>query len=484
MKLWGGRFSKEPDRLFFDFSSSIETDSHLWREEILQNAAYTEALFRSGILTEKEKQDILCGLKELYLQALDGKSFWNEQDEDIHSAVERSLYEIVGEAALKIHTGRSRNEQIATDLRLYLKRKIVDIARGITLVHSSILKKAFKHIDDILPGYTHLQRAQPVRLAHHLLSWFFMLKRDFDRFVSAYKKMDFCPLGSGAIAGNSFGIDRFFLSEALGFKEPLQNSIDAVSDRDFVLHFLSQSANLSLHLSRFSEELVLWSTAEFNFVEVGEEFCTGSSLMPQKKNPDSLELIRAFAGRVIGAWVQVATVLKALPMSYNRDLQEDRSYACSVAESIETVLRIFSEVVDSLVFKTGNMLEASKDEYLLVTEMADYLVRKGIPFRKAHEISGRVVKLSEEKGLLPSQLAIEDLKSISPEFEEDYYEIFDALKAVDRKNSYGGTSKESVLEQLRIASEILDREKEWVVKQEEKQKAVFEMLFGSQDSGL
>ncbi|MCX7832131.1 MAG: argininosuccinate lyase [Actinobacteria bacterium] len=484
MKLWGGRFSEEPDKAFLEFSSSIATDSYLWREEILQNAAYVYALNDAGILTDEEKRTIIDALRNMYLNTSAGRPFWSREDEDIHSAVERSLFELIGESALKVHTGRSRNEQIATDLRLFLKRKILEINSGILSIHHSILEKARIHIDDVIPGYTHMQRAQPVRLAHHLLSWFFMLKRDFDRFVSARKKMDFCPLGSGALAGNSFGLNRKLISEMLGFKDPSQNSMDAVSDRDFVLHFLSQAVNLILHISRFSEEIICWNTKEFGFVEVGEKYSTGSSLMPQKKNPDSLELIRAFSGRVIGAWVQVATVLKSLPLTYNRDLQEDRVFACEISENMCTVLRIFSDVIRTLHFDVERMKEAASDEYLLATDIADYLVRKGVPFRKAHEIVGRVVKHSEESGKKLSEIELDELKSISPIFEDDYYEIFNIELSLEKKTSVGGTSRSSVLTQIKIAEEIVVREENWIKEEEDKQRKIFERLFGSAYSNI
>lgn len=479
MKLWGGRFSKEPDADFLKFSSSIETDSFLWREELLQNAAYVIALKKAGILEPEEERQVLSVLKKLYLNALSGNSFWFDEDEDIHSAVERALVQELGEVGHKVHTGRSRNEQIATDLRLYLKRKIVDINEGILALHKVLLEKAKLHIDHFLPGYTHLQRAQPVRLAHHLLAWFFMVKRDFDRFVSARKKMDFCPLGSGALAGNSFGLDRFFMAELLGFKAPTDNSMDAVADRDFVLHFLSQAANLCLHISRFSEELTIWSTKEFSFVEIAQEYSTGSSLMPQKKNPDSLELLRAFSGRVIGAWTQVATVLKSLPLTYNRDLQEERHYALSVAEEVPRALGIFSSVLSTASFKTERMKEACRDEFLLATDIADYLVRKGMPFRKAHEVVGKIVKICEQTGKNLSELSLEDLKSVSDAFDKGYYQIFDINVSIESKNVYGGTSKESVLSQIEMAEKVVEREREWVEEQKNLQKEVFEKLFGN-----
>lgn len=477
MKLWGGRFKDQPDSGFFKFSSSIFTDRFLWREEILQNAAYAKGLFKAGIITASELESILASLKELYFETASGKPFFSEDDEDIHTAIERVLSEKIGEVAFKVHTGRSRNEQISTDLRLYLKRKIVEINEKIFRAQTEILKKAKEHVDDYLPGYTHLQRAQPVRLAHHLLAWFFMLKRDFDRLVSARKKMDFCPLGSGAIAGNSFNLDRNFIADVLGFKAPADNSMDAVADRDFVLHFLSQVVNLLIHLSRFSEELVLWSTKEFDFVEISERYSTGSSLMPQKKNPDSLELIRAFCGRAIGAWAQVATVLKGLPLTYNRDLQEDRVYLCSIAEEVPTAVGIFSGVISTCRFKTEKMKEAAGDEYLLATDIADYLVRKGLPFRKAHEVTGMLIKFAEEKGIKLSQVPLSQLRSLSPLFDENYYRIFDVNNSLETKNSPGGTSKNSVMEQIKKAESVLERESDWLEVELEKQKAIFENLF-------
>jgi argininosuccinate lyase len=459
------------------FSSSIKLDAYLWREEILQNAAYVHGLSRAKVLSKEEEGKLLKALQQLYFAAASGNPFWSEQDEDIHTAVERALYEMVGEVAYKIHTGRSRNEQIATDLRLYLKRKIVDINETLTSLQNSIFKLASENIDFLMPGYTHLQRAQPVRVAHHFISWFFMLKRDFDRFVSAFKKMDFCPLGSGAIAGNSFGIDRQFVAELLGFKEPTFNSMEAVADRDFVLHFLSQAANLTLHLSRFAEELIIWSTTEFGYVDFDESYTTGSSLMPQKKNPDSLELLRSYSGRVIGAWTQVAVTLKGLPLTYNRDLQEDRQYTIGVAESIPEAINIFRGVIATLKLNTDRLSQALSDEYLLATDLADYLVRKGMPFRKAHEVVGNLIRYCEEKNVKPSQLSLEELEELSPLFEDDYYNLFDPVASVEKKTSIGGTARIQVQIQLEKAESILKRQQEWVEGEKEKLSRVFERLF-------
>lgn len=478
MKLWGGRFVKEPDKLFLEFSSSIELDAYLWREELLQNAAYVRALGRAGILSKDEERLLLKALHELYLEAASGKAFWNKDDEDIHTAVERSLSEKVGEVAFKVHAGRSRNEQIVTDLRLYLKRRIVDINEALTFLQQKLIRLAEENIDNLMPGYTHLQLAQPVRVAHHFLSWFFMLKRDFDRFVSAFKKMDFCPLGVGALAGNSIGVDREFMAELLGFNQPTYNSMETVADRDFVLHFLSQASNLSLHLSRFSEELILWSTTEFGFVEIDEAYATGSSLMPQKKNPDSLELIRAYCGRVLGAWVQLATILKGLPLTYNRDLQEDRRYAVGIAESLPAAITIFTGVVSTLKLKTDRLNQALQNEYLLATDIADYLVLKGMPFRKAHEAVGKLIKLCEQRKIKPSELGLEELQKLSPLFDRDYYGLFDALASVEKKVSSGGTAKAQVLDQIERAKDLTVRQQDWVESQKEKLSQIFKSLFG------
>lgn len=477
MKLWGGRFSKEPDKEFMDYSSSINLDSFLWREEILQNAAYSHALRKAGVLDENEFTKVLGALKTLYLKTASGDPFWRADDEDIHSAVERNLYELIGETAFKVHTGRSRNEQITTDLRLYLKRKIIETNSEITRALEIILDKALKHKKDYMPSYTHMQRAQPVSLAHYLLAWFFMIKRDFDRFVSCMKKLNFCPLGSGAVSGNSFNLDRELIADLLGFKSPLDNSIDAVSDRDFVVHFLSQSANLSIHLSRICEELVIWSTSEFGFVRLDEAYSTGSSLMPQKRNPDSAELIRAYSGRVIGAWVQVATTLKGLPFSYNRDLQEDRYYGVSVAESLPQVMRIFGKMILTATFNTERMKEALYDDSLYATDIADYLVLKGIPFRKAHELVGKVVKFAEQNKRRLSEIELDDLKKISSLFDENYYRLFNPEVSCAKKSSYGGTSLSSVKTQIEKARSIIVRQKEWLENQKRELNQIFQKVF-------
>lgn len=462
MKLWGGRFRKPQSDTFMKMQESISFDSRLWREEILSSIAYALGLSCAGVLKDEETKLIVSGLKELAFEAEKGKFFWTEDDEDIHTAVERALYERIGEVAYKLHTGRSRNEQIVTSLRLFLKEVIVDICQKIYSLSEVIVKRAEEHLDCPMPGFTHLQHAQPVLLSHHLMSWFFMIKRDFDRLVSCYKKMDVCPLGSGALAGNSFGIDRYYLSELLGFSRPSENSIDAVSDRDFVLHFLSQISNLALHLSRFSEELVIWSTQEFSFVDIDEAYTTGSSLMPQKKNPDSCELIRAKSSRIIGSWVQLAMTLKALPLAYNRDLQEDKEFLFDAADTIQECLAVFSGVVETLNFNTKRMKEAVSDEFLLATDLADYLVLKGVPFRRAHEICGKVVQYAIENKKKLSELSISEFKSISPEFENDLVKFLSIERSIEYRNSFGGTARARVEEQILNARQILSRQLEWV----------------------
>lgn len=458
MKLWGGRFSEEPDSEFMRISSSIAFDSRLWEEELLQNAAYAYGLERAGILSTDELEAITAGLKELFEQG----SFWKDDDEDIHSAVERALAERIGEAAFKLHTGRSRNEQIATDMRMFLKKKIVEINALINEAEKVIYRAASQNIDTLLPGFTHLQHAQPVRLAFHLLAWFFMLKRDFDRMVSCYKKMDFCPLGAGALSGNAFGIDRQYLAELLGFKAPADNAMDAVSDRDFVLHFVSQLSNLAVHLSRFAEEVVIWSTPEFGFIELSDAYSTGSSLMPNKKNPDSAELIRGMSARIIGCWVQLAALLKGLPLAYNRDLQEDKPLVFDAADTAISMLKMFNGMVDTAKFNSEKMSEKLNDELLLATEIADYLVAKGIAFRKAHEITGKIVAHAQQQKKKLSGLSLDELRQFSDVFDDGYYDLFSVEKAIERRTALGGTSRKAVEEQLAAAEKLIKRQAEWI----------------------
>lgn len=439
-------------------SSSISFDARLWEEELLQNAAYAYGLEKAGILTSAELRSVIGGLKSLYAQG----NFWTDKDEDIHSAVERALAEIIGETAFKLHTGRSRNEQIATDMRMYLRKKIVEINALINEAEKTIHEQAQQSMDLLMPGFTHLQHAQPVRLSFHLLAWFFMLKRDFDRLVSCYKKMDFCPLGSGALSGNAFGIDRAHLAEMLGFKAPADNAMDAVSDRDFVLHFVSQLSNLAVHLSRFAEELVIWSSPEFGFVELSDAFTTGSSLMPNKKNPDSAELIRGMSARILGSWVQLAALMKGLPLAYNRDLQEDKPFTFDAADTAVSMLKMFTGLLDTARFNQEKMREKLDDELLLATEVADYLVKKGIAFRKAHEITGKIIAYALQQRRKLSELSLDELRQFDGRFDDEYYDVFSVDYAVERRASDGGTSRAAVEAQLETAEKIIRRQAEWV----------------------
>ena len=472
MKLWGGRFEKGPADEFMAMSSSIAKDNRLAAYDLMGSIAYARALARAGVLSPDESNTLVASLQELLRSLESGEIFWTGEDEDIHSAVERALFERVGAVALKLHTGRSRNEQVVTDMRMYVKDAIVDVAERIHRLCTSITQVASEHVGRPMPGYTHLQHAQPVLFSHHMLAWFFMLKRDFDRFVSCYKKTDICPLGSGALAGNTFGLDRAAMARDLGFSRPQDNSIDAVSDRDFVLHLLSQAANLAIHLSRFAEELVLWSTTEFGFVTLDDAYSTGSSLMPQKKNPDSMELIRARAGRVIGSWVQVATVLKGLPLAYMRDLQEDKELVFDAVDSVAASLTVFAGALETARFNFEAMEREARDEMLLATDLADYLVLKGVPFREAHEIVGRVVREAEARNTTLTALELDVYRSIDARFDRDVFAFLGLERSLAYRNSYGGTAPERVEEQIATAREILARQAEWVKARREEAREV------------
>lgn len=472
MKLWNGRFEKEPSKTFMKMSESISFDYRLWREEILASIVYAMALEDSGIITGRESGEIISGLKKLWKEAESGTVFWEKTDEDIHSAVERSLYEKIGKTAYKLHTGRSRNEQIVTDIKLFLKRNSIEITKQIIKLEKVILEIAEKNLNLLMPGYTHMQHAQPVRVSYHLLAWYFMILRDFERLKDCYKRINLCPLGSGAISGNSFNLDREKIAGRLGFSAASQNAMDSISDRDFILEFLSVLASISIHLSRICEEIVIWSTGEFNFVELDDGYSTGSSLMPQKKNPDSAELIRGKAGRVLGAWLQVASVLKGLGMAYSRDLQEDKEL---LFDSIETVLEnlsVSAGMIESMKFKRESLNKQLEDEFLLATELVDYLVEKGVAFREAHRLVGKVVKLAlKGKGKI-SEIPLKELKKISDKFEIDFTEVLDKEKSVERKKSLGGTSHNRVLEQIDFARKELEDQNNWVKDIEKKFKKV------------
>ncbi|MCD6518399.1 MAG: argininosuccinate lyase [Anaerolineae bacterium] len=452
--LWGGRYTEAPDELLWEFNASLRFDKRLAQVDVRGSIAYAKALGRAGILNEDEVHILLRGLEQIAREFSQGSFAFAPTDEDIHTAVERRLHELIGPVAGKLHTGRSRNDQVATDIRLYLLEVLDELAQSLRAVQSSIIAKAEEHLSVIMPGYTHLQPAQPVRFSHWLLSFFWMFQRDLERLQDLRKRTSLCPLGAGALAGNAYGIDREALARELGFTGVTENSMDAVSDRDMVLETLSWAAILGVHLSRLAEDLILWSSAEFGFVQLAERFTTGSSLMPQKRNPDSMELVRAKAGRLIGNLVQLLTVIKGLPSTYDKDLQEDKEPLFDTLDTLKMTLPITAQVIATLQVNQEAMQNAL-DEAMLATDLADYLVRKGIPFREAHHLVGQVVLLSEQKGLPLSKLPLEELQRISPAFGPDLYDTLHFEASVEARNVIGGTALSAVKKQLQRARMLL-----------------------------
>lgn len=449
-KPWGGRFKEGTAKALEEFSQSISFDRRLWQEDIEGSRAHAKMLCKQGIITEEELKQILKGLSEIEKEIKEGKFQFKEELEDIHMNIEKALIEKAGSAGAKLHTARSRNDQVATDLRLYLRKKVNELI-GLTVdLEKTLVTLAEKNIDTIMSGYTHLQKAQPVLLSHHLLAYAWMLERDRERLKDALKRLNLCPLGAGALAGSSLPIDRHFTAKELGFEEPIQNSMDAVSDRDFVLDVLYCGAMLMMHLSRLAEEIILWATDEFRFIELPDRFSTGSSMMPQKKNPDPAELIRGKTGRVYGNLLSMLTTMKGLPLTYNRDMQEDKEPVFDTIDTVSMSLRVITEMLPEIKFNKERMKEACGSGYTTATDIAEYLVKKGVPFRNAHEITGKIVLYCIEKGKNLNELSIKELKKFSPKIEKDLYAILTPEGSIEAKSSYGSTSKKSVKEQIRM----------------------------------
>ncbi|WP_339062240.1 argininosuccinate lyase [Tepidibacillus marianensis] len=453
-KLWGGRFTKSAEEWVDEFGASISFDQNLVEEDIQGSLAHVNMLGYSGILTAIEVKQISSGLENILLRAKNHELSFSVQYEDIHLNLEKTLIDEIGPVGGKLHTGRSRNDQVATDMHLYLRKEVQDIMQSIKEFQKVLVDKSENHIETILPGYTHLQRAQPISFAHHLLAYFWMLQRDYERFSESLKRINLSPLGAGALAGTTFPIDRHYSAEQLEFDGIYENSLDAVSDRDFILEFLSHSSILMTHLSRFSEELILWSSREFQFIELDDAFATGSSMMPQKKNPDMAELIRGKTGRVYGNLIGLFTVLKGLPLTYNKDLQEDKEGMFDTVTTIKGSLKIFTKMIETMSVHERIMEKATKDDFSNATELADYLVTKGMPFREAHEVVGKLVLhcIKESKYLL--DLSLDLYHEASNLFEEDIYDVLQPRTVVARRNSAGGTGFDQVRVQLNKAREL------------------------------
>ncbi len=455
-KAWGGRFQKETASLMDNFHSSIHFDCRLAEEDIRGSIAHATMLGDTGIILKSEAETIIIGLKRIMEKVKAGQITWDRTAEDIHMNLEKLLIQEIGEVGKKLHTARSRNDQVALDTRLYLRTEILTLKTILTELFQVIYKIAEREKDTILPGYTHLQRAQPILFGHHLMAYFEMFRRDYERLEDSLKRVTICPLGSGALAGTGFPINREQVAAALDFSGVTANSIDGVSDRDFVAEFIFNASLIMMHLSRFCEELVLWSSMEFGFVEMDDAYSTGSSIMPQKKNPDVAELIRGKTGRVYGNLVTILTVMKGIPLAYNKDMQEDKEALFDTIDTLKGCLTIFIPMLDTMDVKRERMLEATKDGFLNATDLADYLVNKGLPFRTAHSVVGKLVKYCIDNRKRLEDLSLEEFQAGSSLIGEDIYQALRIENVVQVRNSSGGTSFDQVKLELKRAGKWLE----------------------------
>jgi argininosuccinate lyase len=469
-KLWGGRFTKKTDQLVEEYTASITFDKELAEEDIEGSLAHVTMLGKCGILPADDVEKIKDGLLQVQGMIRRGELEYTIQNEDIHMNIEKTLIDLIGPVGGKLHTGRSRNDQVATDMHLYLRKRVVEFVGLLIKLQEALLEKAKDNLDTIIPGYTHLQRAQPILFAHHMMAYVSMFQRDLERLQDSYKRVDMLPLGAGALAGTTFPIDRHFVAEQLGFGRVYENSLDAVSDRDFILEFLSNASMIMMHLSRFSEEMVLWSSTEFAFIELDDAFCTGSSIMPQKKNPDVAELVRGKTGRVYGNLFGLMTVLKSLPLAYNKDMQEDKEGMFDTVRTLQGALQLFAPMVATMKVNTDRMRQAVNQDFSNATDIADYLVNKGLPFRQAHEVIGKTVLycIQNQKYLL--DMSIEEFKTFSSLFESDIYQVLQPEQVVNARNVYGGTASNQVTEAIARAEQVLTHSNEWLQEYLEKSK--------------
>jgi argininosuccinate lyase len=460
--LWGGRFTKQTDRLVEEYTASITFDKELAEEDIEGSLAHAAMLGKQGIISAEDAEAIREGLLKVRSKIRKGEIEFSIADEDIHMNIEKHLIEEIGPVGGKLHTGRSRNDQVATDMHLYLRRRVVEIVDQLHKLQSALIEQAKANTDTIVPGYTHLQRAQPILFAHHLMAYVSMFGRDAERLMDSYKRINVLPLGAGALAGTTFPIDRHFVAEQLGFDRVYENSLDAVSDRDFIVEFLAHASLIMMHLSRLSEELILWSSTEFRFVELDDAFCTGSSIMPQKKNPDVPELVRGKTGRVYGHLVGLLTVLKSLPLAYNKDMQEDKEGMFDTVRTLQGALQLFERMIATMTVNKDRMREAVNQDFSNATDIADFLVGKGMPFRQAHEVIGKTVLYCIRNGKFLLDLTLDEFKQFSQLFDESIYDVLKPETVVNARDVYGGTAKPQVLAAIERAERELERTAEWV----------------------
>ena len=468
-KLWGGRFSKTTDEMINEFQASIGFDRRMYREDIAGSLAHAAMLAKVGILSEEDRAAIEKGLKDILAQIEHGDFDFSVALEDIHMNIEKRLTDAIGDAGSRLHTARSRNDQVALDTHLFVRHAVVDVMAHIRALQQALTESAAQHRDVIMPGYTHLQRAQPILFSHHLMAYFGMLARDFERFQGVYARTAIMPLGAGALAGTTLPIDRQFVAQRLHFERIYTNSLDAVSDRDYILEFLSAASILMVHLSRLSEEIILWCSREFSFVELDDAHCTGSSMMPQKKNPDVSELVRGKTGRVVGHLMAMLMAVKGLPLAYNKDLQEDKEGLFDTIDTVKFSLAVYAQLIRGMKLREDVMRHAVEADYSNATDLADYLVRKGLPFRKAHAVAGQAVAQCIARGIYLADLPIADYQQLSPLFAEDIYDAISPETCVSCRNSYGGTSYEQAEMQLEAAKNLMTEEERMISVLTEKQ---------------
>ena len=440
-QLWGGRFTKETDQLVYNFNASITFDQKFYKQDIEGSIAHVTMLAKQGILTEQERDDIVRTLKEIRDEVESGKLEITSEYEDIHSFVEANLIDRLGDTGKKLHTGRSRNDQVALDMRLYTRDELLHTDDLLKELLETILKIMEANTETIMPGFTHLQKAQPITLAHHMGAYFEMFKRDRLRLHDIYERMNYCPLGSGALAGTTYPLDREYTAELLGFYGPTLNSMDGVSDRDYLIEFLSACATIMMHLSRFSEEIIIWNSNEYQFVEIDDAYSTGSSIMPQKKNPDIAELVRGKTGRVYGALMSLLTTMKGIPLAYNKDMQEDKELSLDAMDTVKGCIALFTGMLATMKFNKGKMRLSANNGFTNATDAADYLVKHGVPFRDAHGIIGKIVLYCIERGIAIDDMSLDELKAICPVFEEDIYEEISMETCVNNRLTIGAPGK-------------------------------------------
>ena len=436
-QLWGGRFTKQTDQLVFDFNASITFDKRLFHEDVTGSIVHATMLAKQGILTEEERKSIIEGLTGILEDVDAGKLTIDETQEDIHSFVEATLIDRIGDAGKKLHTGRSRNDQVALDMRLYTRARVAETDGLLEKLLEAILDTMENNLETYMPGFTHLQKAQPITLAHHYGAYFEMFKRDRQRLADIYKRMNYCPLGAGALAGTTYPLDREYTAKLLRFEGPTLNSIDSVADRDYLIEFLSALSTIMMHLSRFSEEIIIWNSNEYQFVELDDAYSTGSSIMPQKKNPDIAELVRGKTGRVYGALMALLTTMKGLPLAYNKDMQEDKEMAFDAMDTAADCITLFTGMIKTMKFCKDRMAKSAMNGFTNATDAADYLVGKGVPFRDAHGIIGRLVLYCIEKNTSIDALSLEELRSISDKFDEDIYDAISLKTCVEKRLTIG-----------------------------------------------